>query len=141
MPADLPLLKAFFVKVLATGSLAPDQVFAGFHVEDTDGAFAVDRLAIAGVVVIFVVVRVILIVFVFGSAGDRRIGKDEGELFGEEGSLVAEVGRGFEDDDQSVCGDVSFSIMENEVGDESVQQMCLHFWPRILCAELAYKSR
>jgi hypothetical protein len=38
-------------------------------------------------------------VFVFGSTGYGSVSEDRGKFFGEEGSLVTEVGGGFEDDD------------------------------------------
>ena len=54
-------------------------------------------------VVVFVVAEgVFVVVFVFGSAGYGSVGKDRGKFFGEECGLIAEVGGGFENDDQSV---------------------------------------
>lgn len=37
------------MEVLSARGLAPDEFLAGFHVEDADGTFAVDGLALAGV--------------------------------------------------------------------------------------------
>jgi hypothetical protein len=134
--------EAVLVKILAVGSLAPYRVLIGLHIKDADGTFAVNGLAVAGVVVIFVIVGVFIVMFVFGSTSDGCVGEDGREFFGEEGGLVAKVCGGFEDDDQSVCGaggegGSMTALWKRVLGVESIQQMCLHFWPRILCAKLA----
>ena len=64
------------MKILTAGSLAPYNVLFGFHVEDADGAFAVDGLAGAGVVIVIGGGEIVVVVFAFSSAGDGCIGED-----------------------------------------------------------------
>jgi hypothetical protein len=97
------------VEVLTAGRLAPNDVLVGFHVEDANGALAIDWLAVAGVVItVEGGVVMVVVMFAFGSACNGRVCEYRGKFFGEEGSLVAKVWRGFEDDDQGICrGSVS----------------------------------
>ena len=71
--ALLPLLEAVLVKVLTAGRLAPDDVLIGLHVEDADGAFAVNGLAVAGVVITVGGGVMVVVVFAFGSACNGRV--------------------------------------------------------------------
>jgi hypothetical protein len=100
------------MKVLPTGGFTPYDVLIGLHVKDANRAFAVNRLAAAGIIAVCVVTnRVFVVVFIFGSTGYGSVGEYRGKFFGEKGILVTEVGRRFEDNYQGVWGDVSFGII------------------------------
>lgn len=94
-----PLFEANLVEILATGCLTPDELLIRFHIEDADWAFTFNRLA--GTVVNRFD-RVVMLVLVVGSAGDRGIGENKLELVRQEGQLVLEMDWGFEDDNECI---------------------------------------
>jgi hypothetical protein len=104
MLAALPLLETLLVEILSASSFAPNEFLIRFHVEDTDWAFSVDRLALSSIhaLVIFV-----LVIDLWGTC-DRCISEDRFEFGGKEGILVAEMSGSLEDDDKGVFDVLAF---------------------------------